>query len=267
MQFIQTSHIKKRSPITLDQDSFMLKIVPDNSVGLLENLQAQLEPLTKRKERWYSVFWWLCVFFQLTAFVGSGYGVYHFIGTKYSIAICPLGLVLYILFGLLVGFLDGEYEIPLFNFFYGRTSLYSQVKDLKEQIELLTLEKENEIVRRIEKSEGGILSRKAEMLAIEEKIKYKRKWRSEYDLFPKILDKNRKLDEKDISLVREKLKLVRSTHPKYSKLHRITGKYFGIGYLDYHWLEWRLKRLMAWEAPEYVPRTYAPPRIPRAVRR
>ena len=261
----------------------MLTVVPDISDDLLESLQIQLRPLSKRDRRRRRVFWWFCVISWLSGYAGLWYLLAHLASLHYGIALLPLGLVLLFSIGITVGLPFAEFDDEirfLFDFLHKRSVLHSQLKYLGEQIlqedtrlaeekkrlaaegERRTVEKENDVIRIIEQIDSYALIRKVEMLGIEDAIKYKRKWRPEFDDFPTILDQNRDLDQQAVGAIREQLKLVRSTHPEHWKWHRIAVGYSRIGYLDYAWLEWRLKRLRAWEAPEYIPRPYVPRESP-----
>lgn len=161
-----------------------------------------------------------------------------------------------------------------YYFIQSKTHLRSQIKQLSAEIdrqneliriekERIATEKEEIAIALLQKFRLDIEARKSEMLAIENEIKYKRKWREEFDNFPNKLERNWKLDQSDHNEIRRISEDIRRSHLEYSKWNRINlysnlgrGVFWPFGYTNYRWLRWRIESMKSWEPPDYGSHTY-----------
>lgn len=155
------------------------------------------------------------------------------------------------------------------NFLRARSYLFAERARLTNAIDLetarinaeedrLLAEAEEQATRNIAAIKSEINSRRLVMISIEEAIKYKRKWRSEFDTFPYVLAENSLLDRKageSIRKIANELEAQRERRfgwfYKYKNLRRLDS--WTNQYANYQWLKWRLERMKSWEAPERGP--------------
>jgi hypothetical protein len=146
-----------------------------------------------------------------------------------------------------------------------KTQLARRIKELKLQIsdeeERLRQEKKLREERRKQERKAQIIGiikaleadgeiRKAEMLRIESAIHNKRKWRTEFDGFLAILERNRPLDEAaNREFSQAIVELINIDFSEYR-----ARSHSKVGYVNYRWLDWRFEKMKAWEPPAYAPR-------------
>jgi len=131
--------------------------------------------------------------------------------------------------------------------------------EIKAETERLITEKDRILaetetlaVSRIQKLKEEIIARREQMLSIEEEIKYKRKWRSEFARFPKILEENVRLDQSAESTIAETAREVERLREerygwryKYDRTLRHLDTWTN-GYRNYPWLRFRFERMISW---------------------
>lgn len=158
----------------------------------------------------------------------------------------------------------------IFYFVHSKTALQKESDRLKKEIKLETArikaendrileEKESVAVDQINQLKSEIESRRLEMLSIEDEIKYKRKWRDEFDEFPTILERNSKLDSLASSKIRQFTNEINTLRQQrfglpYGRLpNKGSFSTWTNGYRNYQWLRWRLESMMSWQPPSYAP--------------
>lgn len=158
----------------------------------------------------------------------------------------------------------------IFYFVHSKTALQKESDRLKKEIKLETArikaendrileEKEAVAVGQINQLKSEIEGRRLEMLSIEDEIKYKRKWRDEFDDFPTILERNSKLDSLASSKIRQFTNEINDLRQqRFGLLYGLlpnkgSFRTWTNDYRNYPWLRWRLDSMMSWQPPTYAP--------------
>lgn len=258
----------------------MFRVVPKTGFSDVEDLEVQLTPLAKKK-RLRQISFHVLVFFAWLAIscALASFFVWFYRVTIADLTLAPVFGVLGAIFGLLWSMFSllliynklPERQSSLSTFLFERlhyhTKLDGQISHLENEIEItkeaiskeneriaaenerIATEKEESAIRTLLDLESKLIARRRAMLEIEDAIKYKRKWRPEFDKFPLILEENERADVRDRSLARQILKDVRRIHPDHdSWIRKFYDDYsFDIYYRNYRWLEWRLRNLRLWK--------------------
>lgn len=244
----------------------MLSLIPPQTTDLLTSLNEQLKPLVRREAVRWHFFKWPCVLVGVSAYVGLVF-LFAFVQDSDSgILFFFLGLALYFGFfyilALIIGGMDDDFIRPLFNWVQKRTYLRAQIDYVNELISIekeqirLDLEwaaeqKEAAAIQALENISREISKRNSKLLSIEETIKHKRKWRSEFDEFPGIVSTFESLDRRARELISQHQSDIRPGHAEKTKWANFWFSDFG--YRNYSWLKSRLESMKDGEILDLLP--------------
>lgn len=229
----------------------MLSITPQVEGSELDDLKHRLKVVEERlasRRKWVQIISyiaWLPIIALIIQSVGlERWGIWGGLTLLYLIAFSAVFLLI-----------------------QSRTQLHTWSNRLKDEItaetdrilaekDRILAETEALAIEQISKLKEEIRARRLEMLSIEDEIKYKRKWRWEFDDFPEILEKNANLDRlarNTISQIARNLERLRED--RYGRLYRYLHKLPPLDtwtgeYLNYFWLRWRFDRMQAWQPPD-----------------
>lgn len=231
----------------------MISIAPKLGESRIDELNDSLIRLKKRQDSRNNIFLTIIALIWIPV----GIALFRNLGAE----VCGGWFGLSIVYFIVVPF--------LYYFIQSKTRLRLQINQLSAEIDLqherIGGEREEKAIKLLSTIKLQIEARKIEMLEIEAEIKYKRKWREEFNDFPLVLERNRKLDQLAHNEIRRISEDVRKSHPEYTKWNRkylytalSRGIFWPFGYVNYRWLEWRLESMKVWAPPESSSRTYLP---------
>lgn len=213
----------------------VLSINPQTELSYLDELNHSLTTLKCQKERRDNIQIWTI----FLTWIPVSIVVLNKVGTEFCGAWIGISIAYYVVVGFIADFIDK------------RTKLARYIGQLEVAIrnenQRLREERKEELHATLERIKIECQARSSEMLRIEDAIRYKRKWRDEFDGFPAILERNKELDSAASSEFRKAVDELKSIDFR----EYLQTRYFPVGYRNYRWLSWRFTSMKAWE---YTPR-------------